>query len=151
MHSPRPTEDALPRRSLCPPCFMRRQPRPARWSLACTLLILASIAGVARAAPILPTPVPYDQLTTEPYRHVGLVRTDSYGADPTVLGSGWVAGERVVASAAHTFFVPATLGWNRNRWYWRRAAPAGTYWYTQDMQVPRSYRVLAGYAAAARR
>jgi hypothetical protein len=104
-----------------------QRPRGLRFPVGVVLLCLVALGLVApavrAATPVYPTPVPYDQLENVPYRHAGLVRTESYGADPTVLGSRWVAGERVVASAAHVFYVDETLGWNRNRWYWRRAAP----------------------------
>lgn len=124
----------------------------AWWRSCQQAIALAALATVGVAAsPELPQRVPDNQLEDDPYRHVGLVRTDATGIDPTVLGSGWVAGERVVASAAHVFFVDETLGWNRNRWYWRRAAPRGTFWYTGEMISPRSRRVLAGYAYAVER
>lgn len=119
--------------------------------LSLHLLILNGIGRPALSAAQLPTQVPTTELESDPYRHAGLVRTESYGPDYTVLGSGWVASNRVVATAAHVFFVDETLGWNRNRWSWLRAAPPGAFWSTQSMATPRSYRVLAGYAEAAAR
>ena len=136
------------------PFCSKARPSPCRGAAGAFILLAATLVwpvGEVLAAPVLPSLVPIEELSENPYRHVGLVRTDSFGMDPTVLGSGWVAGERVVASAAHVFFVEETLGWNRNRWYWKRAAAPGQFWNTNDMLQPRGYRVLAGYSQAAER
>lgn len=101
------------------------------------------------SAPQKPEEVGPEDLEKEPYRHGGFVRTWYRNSGKFVSGSGWVAGERVVATAGHVFFDREARGWNSQAALWRRAMPADRQTWLESMQTARTFRALAGYSDAA--
>ncbi|QYM78451.1 PQQ-binding-like beta-propeller repeat protein [Horticoccus luteus] len=126
--------------------LVRPQARGLVFAARFTLGLAAGSAVWAAGIP--QTPVAPTDLALAPYNTVGEVMTNTNSPDGAYRGTGFVVGERVVLSAAHVFFSPELPGWNRGQWYWLPGAnPANINRY--DLGVaPRSFRVLAGYAAA---